>query len=74
MQKIHVKANIGFRAKIRFTFSHICFKIYVLKQTLSEFHIQANIRLQILTYGTTKYSYANFCILANIRHILLQVR
>ncbi len=69
MQKIHVAENICFRANICLRISHTV--EYVLQnirleanicQTLSEFHIQANIRLQIFTYKrifACKYSHTS---------------
>jgi hypothetical protein len=67
MLKIHVAANICFRANICLRLSHtgeyllpnICLEANICK-TLSKFHIQANIRLQIVTYCTSKYSLAIF--------------
>ncbi len=57
MQKRHAAPNIRFRANIRLRFSHtgeyllqnIRLTANILK-TLSEFHIKANIRLQIFAY------------------------
>jgi hypothetical protein len=54
MQKIHVAANIRFIANIRLRFSHtaeyLLQSIHLeanIRKTVSEFHIHANIRLQI---------------------------
>jgi hypothetical protein len=66
---IHVEANICFRANILFIFSHT--SKYLLQnfrfeanfcKTLREFHIQANICLQILAYKgifACKYSHTS---------------
>jgi hypothetical protein len=67
MLKIHVAANMCFRANICLRFSHtgeyflpnICLEANICK-TLRKYHIQANIRLQIVTYCTSKYSLAIF--------------
>jgi hypothetical protein len=65
MQKIHVAANICFRANIRLQFSHT--GEYLLQnigleanvhKTLSKFHIKANIRLQMFAY---KRIFGTFC-------------
>ncbi len=64
MLKIHVAANICFRANICLRLSHtgepnICLEANICK-TLIKFHIQANICLQIFTHSTSEYSLAIF--------------
>ncbi len=63
MQKIHVAANICFRANIRLRFSHTD------KDLLQNIRLAANI-LKILSKFYIK---ANIQIRANIRYVLLQI-
>jgi hypothetical protein len=79
MLKIHVAANMCFRANIRlfsptgeYLLQNICLEANICK-TLSKSHIQANIHLQIFTHSTSKYSLANIPIPANIRYVLLHI-
>jgi hypothetical protein len=88
MLKIHVAANICFRANIRlfsltgeyllislsgkYLLKNICLEANICK-TLSKSHIQATICLQIFTHSTSEYSLANICIPANVRYVLLQL-
>ncbi len=63
MQKIHVAANIRFRANIRLRFSHTD------KYLLQNISLEANIRKILSEF----YFQANIQIKANIRYVLLQI-